>query len=138
MKQILVVGPKKDYRRIINVLYQAGSIHLEDAKEDTGEIVAISPLDFFNSEEITSLLIRIRGQIKILAPMNIKKKTKEKIPLLDKYSNLTHEELIVAGSNTCDLLENRLKTLENRKEELDVRYTTLLRYEKIIRKISPL
>ncbi len=138
MKQILVVGPKKDYRRIINVLYQAGSIHLEDAKEDTGEIVAISPLDFFNSEEITSLLIRIRGQIKILAPMNIKKKTKEKIPLLDKYSNLTHEELIVAASNTCDLLENRLKTLENRKEELDVRYTTLLRYEKIIRKISPL
>lgn len=138
MKQILVVGPKKDYQRIINVLYQAGSIHLEDAKEDKGEIVTISPLDFFNSEEITSLLIRIRGQIKILAPMNIKKKTKEKIPLLDKYSNLTHEELIVAASNTCDLLENRLKTLENRKEELDVRYTTLLRYEKIIRKISPL
>ena len=31
MKQILVVGPKKDYQRIINVLYQAGSIHLEDA-----------------------------------------------------------------------------------------------------------
>ena len=136
MKQILVVGPKKDYQRIINVLYQAGSIHLEDAKEDTGEIVAISPLDTFNSEEISSLLIRIRGQLQILTPSDIKKR--QKIPVLDKYEELTHEELVVAASNLCDSLESRLRILENRKEELDIRYTTLLRYEKIIRKISPL
>lgn len=136
MKQILVVGPKKDYQRIINVLYQAGSIHLEDAKEDTGEIVAISPLDTFNSEEISSLLIRIRGQLQILTPSDVKKR--KKIPILDKYKELSNEELVIAASNLCDSLESRLRILENRKEELDIRYTTLLRYEKIIRKISPL
>lgn len=136
MKQILVVGPKKDYQRIINVLYQAGSIHLEDAKEDTGEIVAISPLDTFNSEEISSLLIRIRGQLQILTPSDVKKR--KKIPILDKYKELSNEELVIAASNLCDSLESRLRILENRKEELDIRNTTLLRYEKIIRKISPL
>jgi V/A-type H+-transporting ATPase subunit I len=38
----------------------------------------------------------------------------------------------------CGQLEERLGVLENRKGDLDARYTTLLRYEKILRKISPL
>jgi len=136
MKQILVVGPKKDYQRIIDVLYQAGSLHLEDAKMQSSGEMTISPLDTFNAEEIMSLLIRIRGQIQILTPDEGKKQRSS--PILEKYANLPSHELIVTASRVCDSLEEKLRTLETRRADLDIRFNTLLRYEKIIKKISPL
>ncbi len=136
MKRILVVGPKRDYQRIIDVLYQAGSIHLEDAKSESAGSMEISPLDTFNPDEISSLLARIRGQIQILTPVDSRKQKKS--PFIDKYASLSYEDLVITATSICDSLENKLRTLENRKGDLDVRYTTLLRYEKIIKKISPL
>ncbi|MGV8110764.1 V-type ATP synthase subunit I [Methanospirillum sp.] len=136
MKQILVVGPKKDYQRIVDVLYQAGSLHLEDAKNERLETMEIAPLDTFNPEEITSLLIRIKGQLQILTPTDSKKA--QKSPLIEKYAGLSYNELSITATEVCDSLEERLRTLETRKGDLDVRYTTLARYEKIIKKISPL
>jgi len=136
MKRILVVGPKRDYQRIIDVLYQAGSIHLEDAKTDIPDTPTVSPLDTFNTDELSSLLIRIRGQIQILTPVDTKKL--QKSPFIDKYASLPYEDLVITATTICDSLEDKLRSLENRKGDLDVRYTTLLRYEKIIRKISPL
>lgn len=136
MKQILVVGPKKDYQRIIDVLYQAGSLHLENAQMQSSEEMAISPLDTFNTEEIMSLLIRIRGQIQILTIDEGKKQHSS--PVLEKYEGLPSHELIVTASRVCDSLEEKLRTLETRRTDLDVRFNTLLRYEKIIKKISPL
>ncbi|HOJ97449.1 MAG TPA: V-type ATP synthase subunit I, partial [Methanospirillum sp.] len=136
MKRILVVGPKRDYQRIIDVLYQAGSIHLEDAKSESAGTMEISPLDTFNPDEISSLLSRIRGQIQILTPVDSRKQKKS--PFIDKYARLSHEDLVITATSICDSLEDTLRTLENRKGDLDVRYTTLLRYEKIIKKISPL
>jgi len=136
MMRILVVGPKKDYQRIIDVLYQAGSIHLEDAKTDIPDGMVVRPLDTFHTEELSSLLIRIRGQIQILTPVDSKKHNKS--PFIDKYASLPFKDLVVTATTICDSLEEKLRSLENRKGDLDVRYTTLLRYEKIIRKISPL
>lgn len=136
MKRILVVGPKRDYQRIIDVLYQAGSIHLEDAKSESAGAMEISPLDTFNPDEISSLLVRIRGQIHILTPVDSRKQKKS--PFIDKYASLSYEDLVITATSICDSLEDKLRTLENRKGDLDVRYTTLLRYEKIIKKISPL
>lgn len=136
MRQILVVGPKKDYERIIDVLYQAGSLHLEDAKTESFDQMPIHPLDSFNPEEILSLLIRIKGQIQILTP--VQNKNQKKSPFIKKYAGLSYDELKITATSVCDSLEERLRILETRKGELDVRYTTLVRYEKIIRKISPL
>ncbi len=136
MKRILVVGPKKDYQRIIDVLYQAGSIHLEDAKTDSPDALVVGPLDTFHTEELSSLLIRIKGQIQILTPVDSKKYIKS--PFIDTYASLSYDDLVNTASSICDSLEDKLRSLENRKADLDVRYSTLLRYEKIIRKISPL
>lgn len=136
MKRILVVGPKKDYQRIIDVLYQAGSLHLEDAKQESLDSMKITPLDTFNAEETAQLLIRIKGQIQILTPSDVK--SLQKTPFSEKYAGLSNDELMVTATSLCDSLENRLRSLETRKGDLDVRYTTLVRYEKIIKKISPL
>jgi V/A-type H+-transporting ATPase subunit I len=136
MKRILVVGPKRDYQRIIDVLYTGRFIHLEDAKSESAGSMEISPLDTFNPDEISSLLARIRGQIQILTPVDSRKQKKS--PFIDKYASLSYEDLVITATSICDSLENKLRTLENRKGDLDVRYTTLLRYEKIIKKISPL
>ncbi len=136
MKRILIIGPKKEYQRIIDVLYQAGSIHLEDAKSNSEDALVISPLESFNPQEIVSLLTRIRGQIQILTPPD--KKKDQKSPFIDKYAALSYEDLLLTANDMCGQLEERLGVLENRKGDLDARYTTLLRYEKILRKISPL
>lgn len=136
MKQVLVVGPKRDYQRIIDVLYQAGSLHLEDAKTESFTQMPIGPLDSFNADEVSSLLVRIKGQIQILTPVDAKKQLKS--PFIEKYAGLSYDELKLTATSLCDSLEERLRSLETRKGDLDVRYTTLLRYEKIIKKISPL
>lgn len=136
MKQVLVVGPKRDYQRIIDVLYQAGSLHLEDAKTESFTQMPIGPLDSFNADEVLSLLVRIKGQIQILTPVDAKKQLKS--PFIEKYAGLSYDELKLTATSLCDSLEERLRSLETRKGDLDVRYTTLLRYEKIIKKISPL
>ena len=136
MKQVLVVGPKRDYQRIIDVLYQAGSLHLEDAKTESFTQMPIGPLDSFNADEVLSLLVRIKGQIQILTPVDAKKQLNS--PFIEKYAGLSYDELKLTATSLCDSLEERLRSLETRKGDLDVRYTTLLRYEKIIKKISPL
>jgi len=112
MMRILVVGPKKDYQRIIDVLYQAGSIHLEDAKTDIPDGMVVRPLDTFHTEELSSLLIRIRGQIQILTPVDSKKHNKS--PFIDKYASLPFKDLVVTATTICDSLEEKLRSLENR------------------------
>jgi len=136
MKRILVVGPKSDYMGIIDELYEAGTLHLEDVVKEYSIDVPVLPMEVYNTDDISSLLIKLRGFISVLSQGNHTKNISLKGSV--DYSDLTWDEVTDEGLEISEEIELELKTLEARKLELEVSKNTLSRYKKIIQKISPL
>ena len=136
MKRILVVGPKPDYQNIISVLYDAGTLHLEDVTEEYSKNIPVSPMNVYKTDDILSLLIRLRGLISILPARDDQKNLSP--PVSGEFSDLPWDELTEKGVQVCERIESDIKTLEGRKGNLEISNITLSRYKKIIQKISPL
>lgn len=137
MKKILVVGPKSDYQSIISVLYDAGTLHLEDVTNEYSGSIPISPMEAYNIDFIASLLTRMRGLISILSPSD--QYNKKLTPSIsDEYSDLSWDDLAEKGLQVCERIDSDIKKFEARKGDLEVTLSTLSRYKKIIQKISPL
>lgn len=136
MNQILIIGPKKEYQSIISELYSAGSIHLEDAREGLASPLSVMPLELYKTDQLTDLLLRVRGLTQVLEPVetgSLFQKAKK-----GKFTDLTYDELVEVATDTCTQLEADVRRLEERKSTLEASHTTLTRYEKILKKISPL
>jgi len=137
MSNVLVIGPKKDYQNIIDVLYQEGTIHLQDASSGFSSLNSIfSKMDLTNLDEFTSVMMKINGIYQILPkkPDDIVEQEKQFEDLHWKSTN----ELLSVASDAIYELETKTRSLATRKSDLELRKTTLERYEKIIDKIQPL
>jgi len=137
MSKIQVIGPKKDLESVVDVLYNIGTVHLEDVSK------TISPGDTIlrrmrpsSGADIASVLVKMGGIVHTLPTM---RENKERQALL--YEELrwkSHEELVERANQVIEELDATTRELATRKSDVEFALSTLNRYEHVIEKIQPL
>jgi len=137
MSKIQVIGPKKDLESVVDVLYDIGTVHLEDVSK------TISPGDTIlrrmepqSGSDIVSVLVKISGIFHAL-PM-IPENKEQRAQLHDGLRWKSHEELVNRANYVIEELETTTRELVKRKSDIEFAYSTLGRYEHVIEKIQPL
>lgn len=137
MKSVLVVGPKSDFNQIVDVLYHAGTIHLEEVSEylqpgsgNVRKVVTVSMAD------IPALLATIEGIMLLLPP--IKSGPEDSSRLYEELHQLPTNDVIARAGHVTGEVVEKTRNLSVKKQDIEVTITGLNRYEKIIDKIQPL
>jgi V/A-type H+-transporting ATPase subunit I len=137
MKGILVIGPRKDFHNIVDVLYHTGTLHLEDVTHRLSrEAIDLEKWETAFGDDITALLVKIGGVIRTLPAVGTDGEQQRKI-----YEGLywmDHGALVERVNQVFHTLESRTQDLSSKKNDLQFRIAALKRYEKTIKKIQPL
>lgn len=133
MKRIQVVGPKKDFQGVVNTLYHAGTVHLEDVSRCISpDHICLTKIDAGKEAEVLSLLART-GSILFTLP---KRDDAKKQALIDqKISSMNDEQVMERAKKVIDELEWTTRELATRKSDREFAITAMNRYEKVIEKI---
>ncbi|MDD1690238.1 MAG: V-type ATP synthase subunit I [Methanoregula sp.] len=136
MKRIQVIGPKDELGRAVDLLYRAGTVHLENAPEliSRGEIC----LDRVRQEEATAVaevLGKTSAIFSTLPP--IEDDPDRQAQLRASLEKKTHAELVERAREIIHTLETTTRELAAKKSELTLSITTLNRYEKVLDIIQP-
>jgi V/A-type H+-transporting ATPase subunit I len=137
MINVLVIGPKREYQEIIDLLYHQGNIHLQDiSSESSLSRDVFRPMDTTTSNDLAALFMKING---IYHALPLVPEDPEKQAEISKdMQGMKTEDLIQSISTQIGGLEGQVKSLAARKTELELSKVSLERYEKIIDKIQPL
>jgi len=136
MKKIQVVGPKKEFPQVVDLLYQQGTIHLEDAcRSVSEEEIHLTKVEKEKSAEIADILSKISGILTTL-PQTRNGETTQTI--IRDLQGKTRDELIQRAKEVIDELESVTKNLATRKSDLKLSITALDRYVKILNIIQPM
>ncbi len=137
MKKILVVGHKKDFHRIVDLLYTVGTLHLEDVTDTiSSDNFPIERWEEDTEEEISSLMVKIGGIVQFLPKGEIDQEQYATI-----YSDLlskNHADFIHYTNQIIIELESVTRDLSVEKSNLEFEITALHRYEKTLQKIQPI
>jgi V/A-type H+-transporting ATPase subunit I len=137
MKKIQVMGPKTDLQSVVDVIYHAGTVHLEDVSKTIlpGDTI-LRKMDFTKTGELTTLLMKIGGII--LSLPKIPDDVKKQAQITEDLQKKSQEQLFERANQVVEVLESTTKDLAERKVNLEFALNALGRYEKIIKKIQPL
>jgi len=137
MKKIQVMGPKTDLQSVVDVIYHAGTVHLEDVSKTIlpGDTI-LRKMDFTKTGELTTLLMKIGGII--LSLPKIPDDVKKQAQITEDLQKKSQEQLFERANQVVEVLESTTKDLAERKANLEFALNALGRYEKIIKKIQPL
>ncbi|MGA2698477.1 MAG: V-type ATP synthase subunit I [Methanoregula sp.] len=137
MKRIQVIGPKAELGRVVDILYEAGTIHLENASEliPKGEI-HLECVRQDEADEVAGVLGTISAIFSTL-PV-IADDPVIQAGLRTTLENKTHSELIERARTIIHTLETTTRELAAKKTELTLSIATLNRYAKVLDIIHPL
>lgn len=136
MKRVQVIGPKKEFSRVVDFLYHEGTIHFENAMQCIScDEITLKKIETENAAEITVALEKISA---IISSLPIVEENKEQQSLICK--ELMEENLnqtLLRSKRIVNELELTIKELTTRKCELSSTIMSLERYEKVIQAIEP-
>src|SRR5512136_1191519 len=137
MKKIQVLGPKKDLQSVVDVLYHAGTVQIEDMSRTIrpGDTL-LRRMDIGKGGEIANTLVKVGGIF--LALPKIKYDTRKQEQIYQELQQLSHPELLARANHVIDELESTTKNLAVKKSDLELNLGAMDKYEKIIKKILPL
>ncbi|MBN1193935.1 MAG: V-type ATP synthase subunit I [Methanomicrobiaceae archaeon] len=135
MRKILVTGSKRNSQEVVDVLYHAGTLHLEDVSNRIMEI-KLEKWEPEIREEITALLVKIGGILLTLPDVKVDKGHRDQ--MYEEIYWMKYPDLIRRTHAALSELEHGVKDLSARKSDLGLALTALDRYEKTIRKIQSL
>ena len=137
MKRIQVVGPKKDFNNVVDLLYHEGTVHLEDISQ------CISPDEIFLSKvekekagEVAEVLSKISVILTTLPKIPDDETVQERIN--HELQGKNRDEIIQQAKEVIQELESVTKDLSTKKSNLRLSITTLDRYAKILNIIQPI
>lgn len=138
MKYILVVGPKKDYQNIIDVLYRVGTVHLEDAAEGVRDDIVhgIHRMDDQTGFDLSSLLLKIGGIIHIMP--SIAPDSARQAEIMEQVRSQSTNAIVRRANAIVGELEKKTQELATKKSDLDLLITSLKKYRDIIDRIQPI
>lgn len=137
MKRIQVIGPKADLGRVVDLLYEAGTIHLENAPDivPDGEI-HLERARQSEAEEIAGVLSTVNAIFSTLPVIGDDVRLQARIQ--SSLEKKTHTELVSRAKTIIHTLETTTRELAAKKTELTLLITTLNRYVKVLDIIQPM
>jgi len=137
MVKVQVLGPKKDLESIVDTLYQAGTIHLEDTSQshEQGGII-LQKVEAKEADTIAANLSKIEG-IQLVLPKKPPDLTKQ-TEILERLSQKGQESILARSQEVVHELEATTRDLITRKTDLEFTIANLSRYQTVIEKILPI
>lgn len=137
MIKMQVIGPKEDLHPVMDLLYHAGTVQIEDAsaQAQTGGIM-LRRMSTDEAETVSAALAKIGGIILTLPKIPVEKK--DIAAATDKFRAMSHADLVSRANRIIGDLEPVIPKLAETKTELELTIANLTRYEKIIEKIRHL
>lgn len=136
MKRIQVIGPKAELGRVVDLLYEAGTIHLENAPDLVpNSEIGLTCVRLDEVDEVADVLSKI-GAIFSTLPV-IADDPDIQAGLRSSLENSTHTELVARARTIIRTLETTTRELAAKKTGLTLSITTLNRYAKVLDIIHP-
>ena len=136
MKRIQVIGPKEDLGRAVDLLYRAGTVHLENAQELVPSTeIPLASVRQDEADEITAVLATISAIFSTL-PV-ITNDPGRQAELRARLEDETHPGLIARAQEIIRTLETTTRELAAQKSELALSVVNLNRYAKVLEIIQP-
>jgi len=139
MKKVQVIGPKKDLQGVVDVLYNTGTVQLEDITKtiqpgDT--ILRKMEAEKWGDIPFSNIIVKIGGIF--LELPKIKDDPRKQAQIFEELWKKSYEDLVARANHVIEELESTTRDLTAKKGDLEFTLTALDRYEKIIEKIKPL
>jgi V/A-type H+-transporting ATPase subunit I len=137
MKRIQVIGPKKEFNHVVDLLYHEATIHLEDVSQCVSpEEIHLSRVEKGKTVEIAEIASKISV---ILATLpKIPDDAAAQAGINHDLQDKTRDEIIQQAKEVIHELEYVTKDLATKKSDLKLSITTLERYAKILNIIQPM
>ncbi len=137
MKRIQVIGPKKEFNHVVDLLYHEGTIHLEDVSQCVSqEEIHLSKVEKGKTVEIAEILSKISVILATLPRIPDDAAAQARID--HELQGKTRDEIIQQAKEVIHELEYVTKDLATKKSDLKLSITTLDRYAKILNIIQPM
>ncbi len=137
MKRIQVIGPKKEFNHVVDLLYHEATIHLEDVSQCVSpEEIHLSKVEKEKTLEIAEILSKISVILATLPKIPDDAAAQARIDheLLGK----NRDEIIQQAKDVVHELEYVTKDLATKKSDLKLSVIALERYAKILNIIQPM
>lgn len=137
MKRIQVIGPRAELGRAVDLLYEAGTIHLEDAPSliPKGEI-SLECVRQEEAQEVAGVLSTISAIFSTLPVIADDPAAQD--GFRTSLVTTTHTELVARAKAIIAALEAKTRELAEKKTGLTLSITTLNRYAKVLDIIHPM
>ena len=136
MKRIQVIGPREELNRAVDLLYQEGTVHLENTIESvTPSEIKLTRVNMETLTEISDVLGRINGIFTTLPKIGDDHEAQSKIRR--SLQQKSHDEIVKRAKEVISELESTTRSLASRKTELTLTVTALNRYAKVLNIIQP-
>jgi len=137
MKRIQVVGPKEDLGRAVDILYRAGTIHLENATRLVPQNeIGLIPVEVEQARDIADVLSAIDA---ITGTLPVVENNPLRQTMISTGMDArSHRELVLRAREIIRELETTTRALSAKKSELALSVTALARYAKVLDIIHPI
>jgi V/A-type H+/Na+-transporting ATPase subunit I len=137
MKRIQVVGPKGDLSRVVDLLYNAGTVHLENASEEIPKKeIPLTPVKLEAAQAIADVLGKIQAIFSTLPP--IADDPERQAAVRARLDSKNYDQVIGRAREVIRELETTTRELAAKKAELTLAVTALERYAKVLSLIQPM
>ena len=137
MKRIQVIGPKAELNRVVDLMYQAGTVHLENASEEISlKELPLTPVKLEAAQNISDVLSKIQAIFSTLTV--IAGDTERQTAIQATMGKKSYDQIIKRAREVIKELETTTRELSARKSELTLAITALDRYAKVLSIIQPM
>jgi V/A-type H+-transporting ATPase subunit I len=137
MKRIQVIGPKKEFNHVVDLLYHEASVHLEDVtKCISPDEIYLSKVEKGKTVEVAEVLSKI--SVILAALPKIPDDAAAQTRIINELEGKNRDELIQHTKDVIYELDVVSKDLATRKSDLKLSITALERYAKILNIIQPM
>ena len=137
MKRIQVIGPKPVFNRVVDLLYQEGTLHLEDVSRSVSpDEIPLDKVVLDTAGDVALVLGKINGIFSTLP--NVSDDPTHLDEIRKTLQSQSHEQVLLRAQDIIRNLETTTRTLASRKSELTLTITALNRYSKVLVILQPL
>ncbi len=137
MERIQVIGPKTSFNHVVDLLYQEGTLHLEDvSKSVSPDEIPLDKVVLDTAGDVTEVLGKINGIFSTLP--HISDDTARVEEIRKTLQNQSHEQVLLRAQEIIRNLETTTRDLASKKSELTLTITALNRYSKVLDILQPL
>jgi len=136
MKRIQVIGPKEELNRVVDELYAAGTVHLEDATMTVSpDLITLQPVGVGTADDIADVLSKVTVILGTLPSVPSDRARQKQIE--SDLEKIPHDGVIRRALTVIKELEVTTRDLSSKKRELALSVTALDRYAKVLSIIQP-